>query len=134
MIVFAWYMYVCWTPDDTSDLIGHLTLVLTDWLYPHDIMMDNWHLILSLIALFTVYLCLHIITVLFQFIVSFHMLTHYKHMHFPFYFTHSLGLFLMTLNLHVQILNVFVLWTRYSMRLDMLRGSVVSFFIQLLVF
>jgi len=23
-------MYVCWTPDGTPDLIGHLTLVLTD--------------------------------------------------------------------------------------------------------
>jgi len=100
-------MYACWTPDDTSDLIGHLTLVLTDsihmiyrlWWTP-----DIWFY--SLTVLFTVDLCLHIITVSFQFILSFHMLTHYMHVHFRFYFTHSLGLFLMTLDLQVQILDI----------------------------
>ena len=58
----------------------------TDWLYTHDIDCDG-HLTsdLSVAALFTVYLYLHIITVLFQFIVSFHMLTHYMHVHFSFF-------------------------------------------------
>ena len=63
------------------------------------------------------------------------MLTHYMHVHFPFYFTHSLDRFLTTLDLHVQILNVFILLTRYSMRLDMLRElEFLSTYLGIIVF
>ena len=77
---------LCWTPDDTHDLIGHLILLLT--------------------ALITVHLCLHIISVLFSVYSLIHMITRYMHMHLPFYFTHSLGRFLTILDLHVQIMDV----------------------------
>ena len=42
-----------------------------------------------------------------------HMLTRYMHVHLPLYFTYSLGHFLMTLNLHVQI-RCFILLFRCS--------------------
>ena len=60
-----------------------------------------------------VYLCLHIISLLFQIIISFHLLTHYMHVHFPIIFTHSLGRFLTILDLHVQILDVLFLWSGF---------------------
>ena len=100
---------------DTWMYIGHPMIHLTwldiysstDWLYPPDIqiVIDIWHLILFLtvylLSIFAYYFSLILV------IVSFHMLTHYMHVHFFFYFTHSLGRFLTTLELHVQILDVY---------------------------
>ena len=50
-------------------------------------------------------------SVSFQFIVSLHMLTHYMHVHFPFILHTHWVAFLMTLNLHVKILDVLFLWS-----------------------
>ena len=61
--------------------------------------------------LIMVHLYLHIISVLFQyiyFLVCSHIICMCT---FPFYYTHSLGHFLMTLNLHVQILDVLFYWS-----------------------
>ena len=81
-----------------------------------------------LIVLITVYLCLHIISVLFQFIVSFHMLTHYMHVHFLFFLhTH----FVASDDPEFARLDTgyFMLLIRGSMRLDMLRGAGVSLYL-----
>ena len=60
---------------------------------------------------------------------------------FPFYFTHSLGRFLTTLNLHVQILNVLFYWTddelvrfAWSLELPSARLSVFPVFFCSVVF
>jgi len=70
------YTYMLhWTPDCTHDLIVHCTLVLTDSIHliyiGYDRHVTCGHLILLLTAFITVHLCLYIISVLFQFIVSF---------------------------------------------------------------
>ena len=56
------------------------------------------------------------------------MPTPYIHVHLSLYFTYSLGRFLTTLNLHVQI-RCFILLFRCSMRVYMLRGAGVSLFV-----
>ena len=101
-------IYTLWeTPDCTHDVIGHLILFLS--------------------ALINVHLLLHIISVLFQYILSPHARTLFA-LHLFFYFTYSFGHFLTTLDLHVQI-ECFFLSFRYSMRLYMLRGAEVSLFL-----
>jgi len=56
-----------------------------------------------------------------------HMLTRSMHAHLTLYFTHSLGRFITTLHLHVQI-GCFILLIRCSMRPDMLRGVLSSLY------
>jgi len=126
-------MYVYWTPDDTFDLIEHLALVLT--YSTHMIYRLCGHLTSDSFTDCLIY-CLLKFTYYCSFIPVYGFIS-YAHTLYAcalfFYFTHSLSRFLTTLDLHIQIVNVFILWTRYSMRLDMLRGSGVSFY-SILVF
>ena len=77
-------MYVCWTPDVTPDLIGHLTLVLTDSTHQYidydghlipDCVFDLTHTILCAIhiTVYLLYSCYFVILV-YIFSLSAHML------------------------------------------------------------
>jgi len=80
--------YTCmfhWTPDCTYDLIVHLTIALTDNIIVH-----------SYLAFYINLIPVYIFSLSAHFICT---------CTFPFYFTHSLGHFLTTLDLHIQILD-----------------------------
>jgi len=98
------------------------------WLYSS----PNVHLTIALAGLFTVHLCLACyfnLILYISFIICTHCLCTCT---FPFYFTHSLGRFLTTLYLHVQI-GCFYFFDQVLMSSSASRGLGVSFY-SILVF
>jgi len=124
------HVYMLWlTPDCTHDLT-YIWFWYKISLLIHYAMLDTrwyiWHDWTSSSVTDCFIYCLIMLCLLFQSYFSIyylHMLTRFMHMHLPLYFTHSLGPFLMTLDLHVQILDVLFYLIRCSMRLQILRGA-----------
>ena len=90
MIVFFWYMYVCWTSDVTLDLIEYLT----------------GHILYYVLSILLFIYFIHVIS--YSHIYFLYLLTCYMHMHFPVYsytFTKSSD----SLDLHIQICDYLLL-------------------------
>ena len=103
-----------------------LQLTVFTWLYStHNLII---HPILVLTAFITAYLC----STCYFSLISVYIIIICSHIIctciFPFYFTHSLGRFLMTMDLHIQIWCLISL-IRCSMRPGMLWGAGVSLYL-----
>ena len=127
MIVFSWNIYVCWTPDVTPDLIGHLTLPA--WYIDcdrHLIEYMTGHILYYVLSTLLFIYFIHAIF-LSQYIYFLHMLTCYMWMHFLVYsytFTRSSD----SLNLYIQICD-YLLLIRYLERIaDISRSIEFSLF------